>query len=129
MRYLSSEEFLAIHERILIEIGGRKGIRDIKLLQSAAERPKMGIMGLEFYPDLLSKAAAYAEGLATYHVFTDGNKRTAITAAAIFLRANGYGLKMSQKEGYEFILAVAQKQKTIKDIAHWLKKHGKKLAK
>lgn len=128
MRYLSSEELLAIHERILMEVGGRKGIRDIKLLQSVAERPKMGIMGLEFYPDIFFKAAAYTEGLATYHVFTDGNKRTAITATAIFLRANGYSLKMSQKEGYDLILAVAQKQKTVKDTARWLKKHSKKVA-
>lgn len=126
MRYLSSEELLAIHERILMEVGGRKGIRDIGLLQSIAERPKMGIMGLEFYSDVFFKAAVYAEGLATYHVFTDGNKRTAITAAAIFLRANGYKLVMSQDTGYRFILAVAQKQKTTKEIASWLKKHSKK---
>ena len=126
MRYLSSEELLAIHDRILTAIGGRKGIRDITLLQSIAERPKMGMMGLEFYPDLFSKAATYLEAIATYHVFTDGNKRTAITATSLFLRANGYKLEMSQDQAYRFILAVAQKQTSLAEISKWLKKYTKK---
>lgn len=123
MRYLTAEEVLAVHDRILAAIGGRKGIRDIRLLQSITERPKTGMMGVEFYPDVFSKAAAYLEGIATYHVFTDGNKRTAITVTSLFLRANGYTLTMPQDQGYRFILAVAQKKKTIKEITAWLKKY------
>jgi death-on-curing protein len=126
VRYLTAEELLAIHQRILLAIGGLEGIRDVGLLYSIAERPKMAMMGREFYQDIFSKAAAYFEGLATYHVFADGNKRTAIAATAVFLRANGYHLKIEEDQGFDFVLAVATKKKTMEEIAGWLKKHCKK---
>lgn len=127
MRYLTAEELLAIHQRMLLATGGLEGIRDVGLLYSIADRPKMAMMGREFYPDHFSKAAAYFEGLATYHVFADGNKRTAITATAVFLRANGYHLKIEEGPGFRFVLAVATKKKTMEEIAEWLKKHARKL--
>lgn len=119
---------MAIHDRVLEAIGGRAGIRDVGLLQSIAERPKIGMMGQEFYPDIYSKTAALLEGLATYHVFTDGNKRTAITVAGIFLRANGHELMVSNQAAYRFVLAAAQKKKSVEEVAKWLKKHAKRLS-
>ncbi len=127
MRYLLAEEILAIHDRVIGEFGGIKGIRDLNLLNSISERPKMAMMGKEFYPDVFSKAATYMEGLATYHVFADGNKRAAITVTQVFLRAQGYTLRLETEEAYEFVLDVAQKKHTIVAIAKWLKKKSKKL--
>lgn len=126
MRYLLAEEMLAIHDRVIDEVGGMKGIRDFHLMFSIAERPKMGMMGREFYPDIFSKAASYLEALATYHVFADGNKRSAIAITHFFLRENGYMLVMTTKDAYAFILAVAVKKKSLEEIATWLKKHAKK---
>lgn len=126
MRYLLAEELLAIHDRLLGETGGLAGIRDLNLLFSIAERPKSGMLGQEFYPDVFTKAAAYLEGLATYHVFTDGNKRTAITAASVFLRVNGFIFQASGDAAYRYVLTVAKKEKTLKRITEWLKKHSKK---
>ena len=127
MTYLLAEEMLAIHDRIVEAIGGLKGVRDIGLLCSLAERPKMAMMGKEFYPDIFTKAAAYLEGIATYHVFADGNKRTAFAVTHYFLRVNGFKLTVSTKTAYSFIMSVATKKKSIEEIATWLKKHSKKL--
>ncbi|MBP9762827.1 type II toxin-antitoxin system death-on-curing family toxin [Patescibacteria group bacterium] len=127
MRYLLAEEILAIHDRILFQIGGREGIRDMGLLYSIAERPKTGMLGRDFYSTLFMKGAASLEALATYHVFVDGNKRTAITVASLFLKLNGYELELSEKETLDFMLAVATKKKSVKEIARWLKDRSKKV--
>ncbi len=127
MRYLLAEEILAIHDRVLEEFGGLKGIRDLGLLLSIAERPKLAMMGKEFYPDIFSKAAAYFEAIATYHVFSDGNKRCSITATQVFLRANGYALRISTNEAFRVVMDVAVKKKTVEEIAKWLKKSSKKI--
>ena len=127
MRYLLAEEILAIHDRIVFEIGGIKGIRDVGLLYSIAERPKMAMMGREFYPDVFAKAAAYLEGIATYHVFADGNKRTSIAVTYLFLRSNGYELGLSTETAYAFVMAVARKKKTLDEAAAWLKKNSRKV--
>ena len=117
---------MAIHDRIVTEVGGIKGIRDVGLLYSIAERPKMAMMGREFYPDVFAKAAAYLEGIATYHVFADGNKRTAIAVTHYFLRRNGFTLKMKTGSAYSFVMAVALKKRSIVEIAAWLKRSSKK---
>lgn len=126
MNYLLAEEILAIHDRVIVATGGIKGVRDVGLLYSIAERPKMAMMGREFYPDIFTKASAYLEAIATYHVFADGNKRTAIAVTHYFLRDNGYLLQPSIEQAYRFMIAVAVKKKTMKHIATWLKKHAKR---
>jgi len=128
VRYLLAEEILAIHDRVIETFGGLKGIRDFGLLHSIAERPKMAMMGKEFYPDIFAKAAAYFEAIATYHAFSDGNKRCAITATHVFLRANSYKLNVSTDAAFTFVMAVAVKKKSVEEIAKWLKKYSKKIS-
>ena len=127
MRYLTAEEILAIHERLIEETGGLNGLRDPGLLFSIAERPKTTLMGIEMFIGLETKAAVYMESIATYHVFTDANKRTALTVASVFLRANGYEISVPETAGLRYVLAVAQKKKKIGEIAAWLKKYSKKV--
>jgi len=124
VRYLVVEEILAIHERLLEADGGLAGIRDVSLLFSLAERPKTIVMGREVFPDLFMKAAIYVESLTVYRVFSDGNKRTALAAASVFLEANGVVFLVLEKEGFRWMLAIAQKKKTIQEITEWLKKHS-----
>lgn len=125
--YLTAEDILVIHDETIETEGGILGIRDLGLVYSIAERPKMTMMGQEFYPDLFTKAAAILEGLATYHVFADGNKRTAFISCATFLLMNGHELIAPSAKTLHFILDVAQKKKRIEDITVWLKYHAKPL--
>jgi len=126
MIYLSSADILAVHDRIVEETGGMVGVRDVHLLQSIAERPKTSFGGAEQFPDMFTKAAVYLESLATYHVFLDGNKRTALTVAGVFLALNGHETRFPIEESENFMLAAAQRQKSLEEIAAWLKKRSRK---
>ena len=81
----------------------------------------------ELYLDIFTKAAILLEAIANYHVFVDGNKRTAITAAARFLFLNGYMFNASNLEVEEIMLSVAMKEMPLEKIATWLKKNSAKV--
>ncbi len=123
MRYLTAEQTLFIHSRIIDETGGAHGVRDIGLLQSAVSRPQAAFSGDDLYPDRIPKAAALMESLARNHPFLDGNKRTAISAMGVFLALNGLRLEATQKEVERFALNMAVKKFPSEEAAAWLKKH------
>lgn len=120
MRYLTVEQVLFIHARLIAETGGSHGVRDLGLLQSAVARPQASFEGEELYPNVFGKAAALLESLANNHSFLDGNKRTAITAAALFLLYNGYRLTASNEEVVTFMMSVAQGKLPFEAIIDWL---------
>jgi len=127
MRYLTGEEILIIHARIIDAVGGRHGIRDTNLFLSILEKPKTIFNGKELYSGIFAKTAVYLESLANYHVFIDGNKRTAITVSAYFLHLNGYKLKASQKDMAAFVLSVVTEKKNLNLVANWLRKNSRKI--
>ena len=127
MQYLTAAELIAIHDRLIEEIGGLVGVRDLNLLESAVARPRAAFGGTDQFPTVFDKAAALMESVATNHPFVDGNKRTAITSAAVLLKCNGYILTLPNvTEAEAFILDVAQKKYPVEKIAAWLEKHSKK---
>lgn len=123
MKYLTAEQILFIHARIVDETGGVHGVRDVGLLQSAAARPKATFGGQELYPDIFSKAAALMESLARNHPFLDGNKRTAVTSTGLFLQINGLVLAAPQKTFERFALDMAVGKLATGEAIAWLKKH------
>lgn len=126
MKYLTAEEILVLHSRIIEETGGLHGVRDSGLLSSAVERPKGRFGGRELYLGVFEKATVYTEAIAQHHVFVDGNKRTALAVAARFLFINDYEFSATQKDLEKFALDVAQKKLASGAIAGWLKKHSRK---
>jgi len=127
MKYLTPQDILVIHSEVVDATGGSHGIRDLGLLISTTERPKAAFAGKEAYKTIFEKAAVYLESLVSYHVFTDGNKRTGIVASARSLFINGYELKASNKELERFVLKVAIKKLDIPQISKWLKENSQKL--
>lgn len=125
MRYLSEEDILVIHAHVLEASGGSDGVRDAHLLGSLVERPKVALFGAESFPTVFEKAAVYLESIARYHVFLDGNKRTAMSASARFLFINGYELEITRKQFVVCAIEVAVGKKSLQDIALWLKKYSK----
>jgi death-on-curing protein len=119
MRYLTSEQILFIHARLIAETGGSHGVRDLARLESATARPQATFDSKKLYPDLFLKAAALLDSLINNHSFMDGNKRTGITAAALFLRANSRQLTASTTELEEFTLQVATSQPDLPIFASW----------
>ncbi len=129
MRYVSGKEILVLHARILDVTGGAHGVRDLHLLASLLEKPKMKFGGKVLYNGLFCKAAVYLEALATYHVFIDGNKRTAFAAVARFLFLNSYALNATNKQVERFVLGVALKKHDGEAIAKWLEKNSEQINK
>jgi death-on-curing protein len=122
MRYLTAEQVLFIHARLIAETGGLHGVRDLSMLESAVGRPAASFNNRDLYPDLFAKAAALMDSLINNHPFVDGNKRTGIAAAALFLRINGFKLTASPTELEKNTLSVAQYKMSLAEIAKWLRK-------
>ena len=124
MRYLTPEQVLFIHARLIAETGGEHGVRDLGLLQSAVSRLQAVFDGNELYSDIYQKAAALLESLINNHPFVDGNKRTGITATAMFLQINDYFLTASNQEVESFVLSVASGKQSVQTITEWLRLHS-----
>lgn len=125
--YLTAEEVLIIHSMIIDETSGLHGVRDNNLFLSSLERPKTSYSGNELYKSIFEKAGAILHSFAMYHVFMDGNKRTAFVATARFLYLNGYDFCGSAKETEEFMIKVVVDKLEIEYIANWLEKNSKKI--
>ena len=123
MNYLTAEQILFLHARLVAETGGLHGVRDLSMLESAAARPKATFGEKDLYPDIFTKAAALLDSLINNHPFVGGNKRTGIAAAALFLRRNGYHLKAEAVELENFTLSVAIEHPDPQITTSWLKEH------
>ena len=124
MRYLTSEQLLFIHSRLIAETGGSHGVRDLARLESAVARPQAVFDRKELYPDVFLKAAALLDSLVNNHPFIDGNKRTGIAAAALFLQANGRQLTASTSELEEFTLEAVTSHPDLIILADWLQRQS-----
>ena len=116
--FITLEMVTEIHREQVAEHGGREGIRDLNLVESALEMPKQGTAdGVEFYPTLFDKASVYAFHLAQGQAFVDGNKRVALVAALTFLAINGYAITEERPELYDAMIAIANKTLKREDLA------------
>ena len=123
MKFISNQQVLFINARLISKTGGETGLRDLALLESAVARPQASFDGKDLYPGLYEKAGALLDSLVNNHLFVDGNKRTGITAAAMFLRFNGLHMVCSQDELEAFTMQVASSHPPIEQMAGWLKEH------
>lgn len=120
MKFLTAEEVLYLHHRLIEETGGSHGVRDVGLFESAVQSPTAGFGETEFYPTIFEKAAALMRAIVQNHPFVDGNKRTGISAAAMTLGINGYALTASQQAFEDFAVFVATDHPDVSEIAAWL---------
>lgn len=123
-RYLTPQQVLFIHARLIVTTGGEHGVRDVGLLASAVARPQATFAGADLYPDVFEKAAALMDSLTRNHPFVDGNKRTAIAAAALFLLQNGLRLETTNAELERFTLSVTNERVAIPEIADWFRRYS-----
>jgi death-on-curing protein len=86
--FLTLAEVIEIHADQIHRYGGQAGVRDIGLLESALAQPEASFAGAWLHKDHYEMAAAYAYHLCQNHPFIDGNKRTALAAALVFLELN-----------------------------------------
>jgi death-on-curing protein len=105
--FLSVDHVLEIHERMIAEFGGDAAVRDRGLLESAVAMPSARFGGEFLHATRAEMAAAYLFHLCKNHPFVDGNKRTALASAEMFLLLNGYTLTAPDTELGDIVVAVA----------------------
>jgi death-on-curing protein len=105
--FLSLADVVRIHVDQLERYGGRAGIRDPGLLQSALAMPQASFGGEWLHRDLHEMAAAYAFHLCQNHPFVDGNKRTALACALVFLELNGVSIEDPEARLYDAMMDIA----------------------
>jgi len=118
--FLEVDEVFRIHARSLAEHGGSDGVRDRGLIESALASARNTLLYAR--GDLFDIAASYAFHLSEAQAFIDGNKRTAVVAAMVFLAQNGVYVQPSPWELYLAMIDIAAKKKTKTDLAEIFRK-------
>lgn len=118
VQFLTADEVVAIHQRLIEVFGGPAGIRDPGLLESALHRPRTG-----YYEDLTAMATAVFESLLMNHPFVDGNKRVAFFATDVFLRLNGWKLQVDPDDAHTFIIGLLERAECdFERLLPWIRK-------
>jgi death-on-curing protein len=120
---IAVHEVLKIHQVLISRFGGRLGVRDMVLLESALQRPFQTFEGNALYKTPLEKAAALTESLLRNHPFVDGNKRVGYTVLHLFLRSFGIRIFADQESKYRFIVSAAAGELNFDEIYNWLVIH------
>ncbi len=120
-RFLSVADVLMIHEHTIGHEGGMAGLRDAGLLESAVLMPQQQFDGRYLHAGLAEMAAAYMFHIAQNHAFHDGNKRTAVLAALIFLDVNGVDSLPPPDELEKMTFAVATGEVTKGSLIDWMR--------
>ena len=124
--WVLDEVVLAVHDEQLAEHGGLSGVRDHGAVESALARPH-NLVAYEACDDLARLAAAYAYGITRNHGFADGNKRTALVTADLFLMLNGYELVSSPADNVLTILGVADGTLSEEELSLWIRENIKRI--
>ena len=119
--FLTLDEILEIHDDQILRYGGDVGIRDRGLLESAIAMPQQSFGGQFLHKDIFEMAAAYAFHVAESQAFVDGNKRTGLAAAYMFLGLNGFRLIEQDDRLYEAMIAVGTRRMDKAGLAQVLR--------
>jgi death-on-curing protein len=121
--FLTLDEVLGIHADQIRRYGGRPGLRDLGLLQSALAMPETTFEGEFLHGTVFEKAAAYLFHLTRNHPFVDGNKRTALMSAMVFLGLNGQRLEVEPGALYELVDGVAAGSADKAEVSVFLRRN------
>ena len=123
MIWISAEDVILIHSRVIEGSGGLDGLRDQDGLEAAVSAPMQTFDGKELYPTDLEKIARLGFGLASNHAFVDGNKRIGAMMTQLLLKWNGYDLTLHTGELADMFIAIADGTAKEKDLLDWIHRH------
>ena len=119
--YLTLEDLLEIGQGLIPDFQ----VRDIGLLESAAQRPQMSLYGADAYLEFPEKVAALMHSLARNHSLIDGNKRLAWSAGRIFCILNNKDLLFNVDDAEQLILKIARGEIDVPVISSQIAAHIK----
>ena len=120
--FLSVEDVIQIHDEQIAAYGGTAGVRDQGLLESAVAMPRASFGEAYLHEDLAHMAAAYAFHIAQNQPFLDGNKRTGLVAALVFLDLNRIIILDPQEKLYDAMIAIAERRMDKDGLAELLRR-------
>lgn len=112
MIWVTAEDVVAIHSRIIQVSGGIDGLRDRAGLEAAIAAPLQSFGGEDLFPTDIEKIARIGFGLASNHAFIDGNKRIGAMVTQLLLKWNGYQFQLEQNELADMSLVSRMAQRT-----------------
>ena len=123
MIWISAEDVILIHSRVIEGSGGLDGLRDRDGLEAAVSAPMQTFDGTELYPTDIEKIARLGFGLASNHAFVDGNKRIGAMMTQLLLKWNGYDLTLRSGELADMFIAIADGTAKEQDLLDWIHAH------
>jgi len=112
-----------LHSQIMVGKGDPWGQRDPQLTKAAIARPFRSAFGEEMYQTTFEKAAALVDAIINRVVFKDGNKRTALAAAALYLARYEQVVSFTVDEAEAFTRHIVLDHPPVTEIADWLQQH------
>jgi death-on-curing protein len=117
------DEVLAIHRHMIEQFGGDPSLRDPGLLESAVRMPAAMFDGNYLHPSLAAMAAAYLFHLCKNHAFVEGNKRTSLAAAEVFLLLNDRKLVATNEEVEALTRGIAESRISKEEVVAFFREH------
>lgn len=126
IRFIDKNTLLIFHKDQLERYGGKQGLRDEGLLESALAQPQTSFDGEYVHQNIFQMAAAYGFHICQNHPFFDGNKQTALISMYMFLYVNGYKLVADKKSLFALIMDLANGEVSKEELTKYLKEHSNK---
>lgn len=122
--FLLVDHVMAVHRRMISEFGGDPLLHDPGLLESAVVLPASKFDGKFLHGGIAAMAAAYLFHICNNHPFVDGNKRTALTSAEIFLLLNDHSLRATDDELEVLTMGVAAGSISKSEVVTFFQHHA-----
>lgn len=116
MKWISAQEVIAFHDRILRYLPGVTGMPDAGRADAIIYRVQ-NRAHYEGVSDVFELAATYWVAIARGHIFNDGNKRTSFFVTMAFLRRNGVLVADEGNELEELTVQAATGEKTVEQLS------------
>ena len=123
MIWVTANDVIRLHSHLIRRTGGLDGLRDRDGLEAAIAAPMQSFGGQELYPSTVKKIARLGYGLATNHVFLDGNKRIGALMTQLLLKWNGYDLFLRSSELADMFISIADGTSGEQDLLRWIEGH------
>lgn len=123
MIWITTDDIILIHSRIIKGSGGLDGLRDRAGLEAAIAAPMQSFGGQDLFPSEIEKIARLGFGLAANHAFVDGNKRIGAMMVQLLLKWNGYNLQLKIDELADMFISIAEGSADETALLNWLKAH------
>lgn len=125
MIWITADDAILVHRRVIQVSGGIDGIRDRAGLEAAISAPLQSFGGYDLFPTAIEKIARIGYGVAANHAFLDGNKRIGAMLTQLLLKWNGFHLELQSGELAKMFISIAAGSSDESALLQWIQTHLK----